>query len=56
MDNNADLSSYVVALNQLVTELNKNARKTFQPDVEEITRIASEIKSNAEMILERIKS
>jgi hypothetical protein len=50
----ADISFFVVRINQLVAELNAATRVTFNPDVEEITRIAKEIKENSEMLKKKV--
>lgn len=53
---NLDVSSYVVTLNKLVSELNKITRVTFKPNADEIVRLVAEIKTNADLLKERVKN
>lgn len=48
-----DISFYVVTLNQLIAELNKVTRTTFQQDIDEIVRVSMAIKSNADLLKKR---
>lgn len=53
---NLDVSSYVVTLNKLVSELNKITRVTFKPNADEIVRLVAEIKTNADLLKERVEN
>jgi hypothetical protein len=45
-----DVGAHVVALNQLLTELNKVTRQTYKPDYASIDNLATDIKHHASMI------
>ena len=55
-DQSNKIGFYVVSLNQLIAELNKVTRVTFNPNTEEIIRIAKTIEANAELIRKEIKN
>ena len=54
IDDAKNIGSHVVALNNLMTELNKESRQTFKPDLVAIQRIMAKIKHHATEIEESI--
>jgi hypothetical protein len=45
-----DIGSHVVAINQLVAQLNKVTRETYKPRYQDIDNIATEIRHHSAMI------
>ena len=46
----ADLSGHLVAMNQLFTDLNRLTRQTYKPDYQAIASIASQIKMHISVV------
>jgi hypothetical protein len=46
----ADLSGHLVAMNQLFTDLNRLTRQTYKPNYQAIVSIASQIKMHISVV------
>ena len=49
-DQAKDISGHIVEINQLVNKLNRLGRETFNPDIDEINRIASQLESHTKAL------
>jgi hypothetical protein len=55
VEDGADLGGHVVALNSLMTQLNKEARQTYKPNYQAIANIANSMKMHATVIESSMK-
>ena len=50
IDNQLDLSMHVVALNRLMTDMNRETRQTFKPNLALIASLASQMQAHLGVI------
>ena len=50
IDNQPDLSMHVVALNRLMTDLNRETRQTFKPNLDVIVSLAAQMRMHTSVI------